>query len=112
MIVAELPTLKIPIFISEIFPLTISQPNVLCFRLTPGVNENAKSLGNRLSFHLSRKFPDIAVTWHQGDFVVLAKPEQPIPEPAEWREALESIRVEVKDLSVALGEFSGFGILL
>lgn len=99
MIAAELPALKTPIFISEIFPLTISQPNILCFRLTPDVNEDAKSLGNRLSFHLSRKFPDIAVTWHQGDFVILAKPEQPIPEPAEWREALEIIRVEVKDLS-------------
>jgi Piwi domain len=97
MIAAELSALKTPIFISEIFPLTISQPNILCFRLTPDVNENAKDLGNRLSFHLSRQFPDVAVTWHQGDFITLAKPGQSMPDPSEWREALERIRGEVKD---------------
>lgn len=99
MTAAQLPTPKLSTFVSEIFPLTISQPSFLCFRLTPAVNEEARDLGNRLSFHLSRKFPDVAVTWHQGDFFALAKPGQPMPETAEWREALESIRLEVKDLS-------------
>ena len=99
MIAAALTAPKTPIFISEIFPLTISQPHILCFRLTPDVNENAKDLGNRLGFHLSRQFPDVAVTWHQGDFIVLAKPEKSMPDPSEWREALERVRAEVKDLS-------------
>jgi hypothetical protein len=99
MIAAELSAPKTPIFISEIFPLIISQPNILCFRLTPDVNENAKDLGNRLSFHLSRQFPDVAVTWHQGDFIILAKSGQSMPVPSEWREALERVHAEVKDLS-------------
>jgi hypothetical protein len=99
MIAAELSAPKTPIFISEIFPLTITQPNNLCFRLTPDVNENARDLGNRLSFHLNRQFPDVSVTWYRGDFIVLAKPEQTMPTPVDWREALERIRAEVKDLS-------------
>ena len=52
MIAAALTAPKTPIFISEIFPLTISQPHILCFRLTPDVNENAKDLGNRFGFSL------------------------------------------------------------
>lgn len=99
MIAAALTAPITPVFISEIFPLTISQPNVIGFRLTPDVNKNTKDLGNRLSFHLSRQFPDLVVTWHQGDFIVLAKPGLSMPETSEWREALERIRGEVKDLS-------------
>jgi Piwi domain len=89
----------VPVMISEIFPVVISQPNVRCFRLTPNVDETAKDLGNRLSFHLSRCFPDLVVIWYRGVFFALAKPGQVIPEPLEWRDALESIHDEVKDLS-------------
>lgn len=61
---AALTDPKTPIYLCEIFPLTISQPKpeIICFRLTPDVNENSKELGNRLSFHLNRQFPHVAVT--------------------------------------------------
>jgi hypothetical protein len=99
MIAATLTDPKTPIFISEVFPLTISEPNIIGFRLTPDVNQNSRDLGNRLSFHLSRQFPHVAVAWQRGDFIILAKPGQPMPDSSEWREALERVRSEVKDLS-------------
>jgi len=98
MIAARVSTPETPVFVSEVFPLTISQPNFLSFRLTPDVGENARDVGNRLGFHLSRKFPDVAVTWYQGDFIALVKPGQPMPASSEWREALDLICLEVKDL--------------
>jgi hypothetical protein len=98
---AALTDPKTPIYLCEIFPLTISQPKpeIICFRLTPDVNENSKELGNRLSFHLNRQFPHVAVTWHQGEFIISSKSEQSLASPSEWREALERVRSEVKDLS-------------
>jgi len=96
---AVLTASQSPIFVSEIFPFTVQEPKILSFRLTPEVNNEARELGNRLSFHLSRKFPDVAVIWHQGNFLTLAKPERDLPDSSEWREVLESIRIEVKDLS-------------
>ncbi len=35
-----------PTYLSEIFPLSISQPNLICFRLTPEVD---RKIGNRFS---------------------------------------------------------------
>lgn len=99
MTAAVLPSPQPPVFVSEIFPLTISQPNILSFRLSPNVNDETRELGNRLSFHLSRTFPDVTVTWYRGDFLALIKPEHAMPDPSEWRAALENIRAEVKDLS-------------
>jgi len=68
---AVLTASQSPIFVSEIFPFTVQEPKILSFRLTPEVNNEARELGNRLSFHLSRKFPDVAVIWHQGNFLTL-----------------------------------------
>ena len=99
MTAAVLSAPKAPAFVSEIFPLAIPQPSLICFRLTPDANEAARELGNRLSFHLSRKFPNVSITWYQGDFFALAQPDTPTPSSSEWRLALESIRGEVKDLS-------------
>jgi len=87
------------IFLSEIFPLQLSKPEILCFRLTPDFKEESRQIGNRLSFHLSRKFPDVTVSWHHGDFFALAKPKQAMPSSEEWKMALEIIRAEVPDLS-------------
>lgn len=96
----ELSDSKPPAYVSEIFPLTLVQsPNIFRFRLTSSINENTKEIDNRLSFHLSRKFPDVVVTWDQGDFIALAKPGKQMPDKSEWREVLEAIRTDIKDLS-------------
>jgi hypothetical protein len=68
----------------------------MCFRLAPEID---LQLGNRLSFHFGRKIPEIAVTWQKEEklFWVLAKPNQPMPNPSEWKKALASIKEEVED---------------
>ncbi|MBO1348338.1 MAG: stem cell self-renewal protein Piwi [Hormoscilla sp. GUM202] len=83
-----------PIFLSEIFPLTISQPNLICFRLTPEVEQQE---GNRLAFRFSRQFPDLVVIWKKSYFWILAKPGSTMPDPAEFKKALENIEEELKD---------------
>jgi len=80
--------------LSEIFPLTISNPNLMCFRLAPEVERQD---GNRLSFRFSRKFPEIIVIWHNGEFFVLAKPGQIMPNQNQWREALAEILDELEE---------------
>ncbi len=96
---ATAPVPQEPTFLSEIFRLSILQPNLIGFRITPGIATDDRELGNRLSFHLCRKLPEVVTTWYRGDFFALAKPSHSIPTPAQWREALESIREEVKDIS-------------
>lgn len=91
-------------FLSEIFPLTSSQPpNLSCFRLIPQVEQED---GNRLSFHFCQKFPNrLVVTWHQNNFWMLAQPNQPMPSLNEWQTALESIQDEVEDFSNCFWQF-------
>lgn len=93
---ASTPVSKPPIFLSEIFLLTISQPNLMGFRLSPEVD---REVGNRLSFHFSRKFPNLVVGWHDEVFFVLGKPNQQMPTPESWKEALKNIQEEVEDYS-------------
>ncbi len=83
-------------FLGEVFPLTISQPNLMGFRLSPEVD---KEVGNRLSFHFCRQFPDLVVSWHAQSFWVLGKPNQPMPSPDAWKEALKNIQKQVEDFS-------------
>ncbi len=83
-----------PIFLSEIFPLTISQPNLICFRLTPEVERQE---GNRLAFRFSRQFPDIVAIWEKSYFWILAKPGSTMPDKAELKKALENIQEDLKD---------------
>jgi len=85
-----------PIYLSEIFPLAISQPNLMGFRLTPEVE---REVGNRLSFYFCRKFPELVVTWHEGLFWVLGTPTRQIPSPTEWTNILKNIQQEVEDFS-------------
>ncbi len=90
------PVSQVPIFLSEIFPLTIPQPNLMGFRLSPEVD---REVGNRLSFHFCRKFPDLVVSWHDKLFWILGKPNQQMPSPDAWKEALKNIQKEVEDFS-------------
>jgi hypothetical protein len=94
MTVAPVSVSQAPTSLSEIFPLTISQPNLMCFRLTPEIERQD---GNRLGFRFSRKFPEIIVTWHNGYFFILAKPGQPMPSQDEWRKVLLEIQEELKE---------------
>ncbi len=82
-----------PIFLAEIFLLNIPQPNLICFRLTPRLDTE---IGNRLSWRFSQKFPDIMAIFADGNFWVLAKPDQPMPSLDEWRKALTEIQEELK----------------
>lgn len=81
------------IFLSELFLLSIPQPNLICFRLTPRVDTE---IGNKLSWRFSQKFPDIIVIFAEGKFWVLAKPDQQIPSLDELRKALTEIQEELK----------------
>lgn len=82
-----------PIFLAEIFLLNIPQPNLICFRLTPRLDTE---IGNRLSWRFSQKFPDIMTIFADGNFWVLAKPDQAMPSLDEWRKALTGIQEELK----------------
>lgn len=76
-------------YLSEIFPLTISKPNLMCFRLTPEVDRED---GNRLSLHLSLRLPNTVVTWHQGYFYALGTPKFPMWLLAEdWQDILAQV---------------------
>ena len=93
MLQSPLKTNISPIFLSEIFLLNIPQPNLICFRLTPRVDTK---IGNRFSWRFSQKFPDIIVIFSDGNFWVLAKPDQPMPNLDEWRKALTEIQDDLK----------------
>ncbi|MEH2402144.1 Piwi domain-containing protein [Nostoc sp.] len=82
-----------PIFLAEIFLLNIPQPNLICFRLTPRVDTE---IGNRLGWRFSRQFDDIMVIFADGNFWVLAKPDQAMPSLDEWRKRLTRIQEELK----------------
>ncbi|MBC6476321.1 MAG: stem cell self-renewal protein Piwi [Hormoscilla sp. GM102CHS1] len=83
-----------PIFLSEILPLTISQPNLICFRLTPEVERQE---GNRLAFRFSRQFPDLVAIWKKSYFWILAKPGSTMPDQAELKKAFANIQEQLKD---------------
>lgn len=86
-------------FLSEIFPLSISQPNLLCFRLTPEVD---REIGNRFSWRFCQKFTNedfphqVAVIWENKYFWALGEPNKPMPSPEKWREALGEIQEELR----------------
>ncbi len=88
-----------PLFLSEIFPLEITKLNLLRFRLTPKVE---RENGNRLSWRLSQKFPEIVFIWYkregekEGDFWGLAKSDGTIPSVAELKERLTQIQTELR----------------
>lgn len=81
------------VFLSEIFPLNISESNLISFRLTPEID---RELGNRLSWRFSQKFPHVVVVWENGYFFALSQLNQPTPSQNEWREKLAEIQEESK----------------
>ncbi|HAG80225.1 MAG TPA: stem cell self-renewal protein Piwi [Cyanobacteria bacterium UBA12227] len=82
------------IFLSEIFPITISNSNFVCFQLNPKVGRED---GNRLSFHLSYNLKRMVVIWHDGYFYTLGLPNMPMPPLEEWQDILEDVREKLKD---------------
>lgn len=93
---ATLASTQTPTFFSEVFPLKNSQLKFMCFRLTP---ELERKDGNRLSYHFSRKLPEIVVVWQKPYFWVLAASSRQLPSQDELRDALDIIQKEVDDFS-------------
>lgn len=92
---------KAPLFLSEIFPLTVTQPKLTSFRLTPEID---RELGNRLSWRLcdfSAEFPDLVVIWQDGYFYGFVKPDRPFPSAEQWKTRLEEI---VEPLKSEIGD--------
>lgn len=89
-----------PTYLSEIFPLSISQPNLICFRLTPEVD---RKIGNRFSWRFCQKFTNqefphqLVAIWEDKYFWVLGEPNQPMPTKEKWREALVEIEEELRE---------------
>ncbi|MEG4208182.1 Piwi domain-containing protein [Microcoleus sp. Pol7_A1] len=89
-----------PTYLSEIFPLSISQPNLICFRLTPEVD---RKIGNRFSWRFCQKFTNqefphqLVTIWEDKYFWVLGQPNQPMPTKEKWREALVEIEEELRE---------------
>ncbi len=80
--------------LSEIFPLTYSQLNLACFRLSPEID---RKIGNSFAWHFSKHFPNIIVIWEGGYFWVIAKPKIKITEENDWQITLETIQEKLAD---------------
>ena len=78
----------------KIFPLAYSQLNLASFCFSPTIN---KELGNSISWHFSKQFPDAVVIWDKGSFWVLNKPNIEIPSIEQWRTASEQIQDKLED---------------
>ncbi len=91
-------------YLSEIIPLEILNPNLICFSITPDIE---KETGNRLSYQFSIEFPDVAVIWHQPDklFWGIGKQNKSLPTRQDWKEALERIKNQVEDFQDSLFAF-------
>ncbi|MEG4417346.1 Piwi domain-containing protein [Microcoleus sp. LAD1_D5] len=89
-----------PTYLSEIFPLMISQGNLISFRLTPEVD---RKIGNRFSWRFCQKFTNqefphqLVTIWEDKYFWVLGQPNQPMPTKEKWREALVEIEEELRE---------------
>jgi hypothetical protein len=81
-------------YLSEIFPLNITEPNLMGFRLTPDID---RKVGNSLSWHFTRKFPNLVVVWYQQSFWVLGKVNCPMPTSEEWKATLGNIQEEKQE---------------
>jgi hypothetical protein len=82
-------------YLSEVFSLSLSEPNLMGFRLTPDVD---KKTANSLSWRFSRKFPYLVVIWYEQYFWALGSVSRKLPSSEEWRIALQEIQEETPDL--------------
>ncbi|MBD2384004.1 stem cell self-renewal protein Piwi [Cylindrospermum sp. FACHB-282] len=81
-----------PFYSSEIFRLKILSPSIICFQLTPKVEQDE---GIRLSFHLSRILPSIVIIWHKPYFYAVGKCKESINDLlTEWKDILEQLFLE------------------
>ncbi|PIG93374.1 Piwi domain-containing protein [Gloeocapsopsis sp. IPPAS B-1203] len=78
-------------FLSEILPLSVSNQNLMCFRLIPEIE---RELGNRFAFRFSLKFPKVVAIWQEGHFWIVGAIKQ-LPNQNEWRNALAEIQDEL-----------------
>lgn len=79
-------------FLSEILPLSVSNQNLICFRLTPKIDQE---LGNRFAFRFSLKFPKVVTVWKEGYFWIVGTLQQQLPNQNKWRDALAEIQDEL-----------------
>ena len=86
-----------PIFLSEILPLTFQlkhiKENITCFQIFPKVG---RELGNRLSWRLCQKFPEVIVIWKNNFFYILNKNTQISPNNEQLNKSLIEICDELK----------------
>lgn len=89
---------------SEIFRLNFSNLNIMCFQLTPEIEQEE---GISLSFHLSRILPHIVVIWDKPYFYALGKFKNSMQDLGiEWESILEQIAAEgIKDFSDRTWQF-------
>lgn len=62
------------VFLSEVFPLAIAQPNLASFTINLEIDQET---GNRLSFHLSRKLEQTVVVWYEYRLWLLTPMQRP-----------------------------------
>ncbi|MBE9192157.1 stem cell self-renewal protein Piwi [Gloeocapsopsis crepidinum LEGE 06123] len=76
-------------FLSEILPLSISNHNLMCFRLTPEID---RELGNRFAFRFSLKLPKVVTVWQEVFWLVGIKQ---LPSQNKLQEVLAEIQDEL-----------------
>ena len=71
-------------------PQNPQEPETFGFRLSP---QTTREEGLRLSFHLSRHFPNVVVIWEAGCFYAIAVIAEKMPSAKEWQSALTYIKM-------------------
>lgn len=87
---------------SEIFPLSIDNYTIDCFRLN---NELSQDKGNRISYHLSCELKKVLVIWNRGLFYALYQPEESRLSPTEWNNTIRRVLFGLSDLGDIYWQF-------
>lgn len=90
----SVPEKQAKAFLSEVFTLRYENLKTFGFQLSPLTNRED---GLRLSFRLSRQFPNAVVVWSEGSFFGLVAQSEQIPNAALWQVALENVQAELSD---------------
>ncbi len=81
-------------YLSEVAPLKATSIKTFGFRLSP---KTTREEGLRLSFHLSRHFPNVVVIWEAGCFYAIAVIAEKMPSAKEWQSALTYIQNDLAE---------------
>lgn len=84
------------VFLSEVFPLSIAQPIVTSFQISPEIDQET---GNRLSFHLCQKLEGKIAAWHDEQLWILSTVEASQVDIAQCQAALTATQQDLPDLS-------------